>query len=348
MIEVSLVFLFVLFISLFFILLTLFLYLLIEKYTHNESKRKIEAYKERYRLDMFHYLQDGEKSPVIPTGENEKFISLVELLSDYSNVLDSKDVRTRISAYAKEYLTDYIKKHLKKSRWSLRMNALFTIEDFHMIHLSDTLHQMYEKPYITSAERTQILKLFAKFNDERIIEYLATSKENFSDFAILSTLSHVEEGRFDELVQQFHQLDIRIQYMVIETIGKLQLLTYRELLQSQLHSTNEEMRIRALKAFANTGAPISQEILGQYFDNESWQVRMMAAKVTGAQKITAFTEQLITLLSDTEYVVRAEAAKAITQFQFGKSMLNKVIEETEDGFARDMALEWLEKERGYN
>ncbi|WP_226669511.1 HEAT repeat domain-containing protein [Metabacillus litoralis] len=345
MIEVGIVFLFLLLLVLFFILLSLFIYLMIEKYINNQSRKKINELKETYRLDMFHFLQTGKDDELSPVGSSEKFIAFLELLSEYANVLDSMDVKQKISEYAKKYFTNHIKKELKKRRWSLRMNALYMIEDFHMDHLNSSLHELYNKKNLTIAEKAQILRMFAKFNDNRLTSYLQKSDPGLSDFSILTILSIMNEDNFEILVEDFVNLDKRTQFMIIDTIGKEQLIQYHPLLAKLLESNEEEMRIRALKAYSNMGAPIDKTQLAEFFSFESWQVRMMAAKVAGTQKLTNYKGKLIELLSDQEYVVRAEAAKAIIQFKDGFDILKQVIDETEDDFARDMALEWHEKKR---
>lgn len=345
MIEFGIVFLFIFFLVLFFILLCLFIYLMIEKYINNESRKKINELKETYRLDMFHFLQSGRDEELRPEGSSEKFIALLELLNEYANVLDSKEIKIRISEYAKKHFTNHVKKELKKRRWSLRMNALYIIEDFRMAHLKNYLHELYKKNNLTIAEKSQILRMFAKFNDSKLTSYMQKLDPKLSDFSILSILSSMNEETFEILVEDFVNLEKRTQFMVVETIGKEQLIQYHPLLVKLLEGNEEEMRIRALKAYANMGAPIDKTQLAEFFTFESWQVRMMAAKVVGKQKLTTYKDRLIELLSDQEYVVRVEAAKAIIQFKDGIVILKKVIDETEDDFARDMALEWHEKKR---
>jgi len=347
MIEVNLVFLFIIFLVMFFTLVSLFFYLMIQKYMTNNKKTKIDQLKEAYRLDMFHFLQSGVDSKLRPDGSQEKFIALIELLIEYANVLESEDIKQRISVFAKQYLTDYIEGQLKKNRWSLRMNALYAIEDFYMIHLSANLHDLYEKKHITLAEKFQILKLFAKFGDEKTVHYIKSVPSFISDFTLLSILSLLKEDHFHNLVEDFSQLPKRMQYMVVETIGKKQYLQYYSLLQKLLQSDEEEMRIRTLKTFAYTGAPVDEKILAAFFQSSSWQVRMMAAKVAGVKRLSQYAGQLISMLSDRNYVVRSEAAKALLQFKDGVNILRNVIDESHDDFARDMAREWLEKERNH-
>ncbi|PMC40674.1 hypothetical protein CJ195_02860 [Bacillus sp. UMB0899] len=346
MIELSLVFLLIFFLGMFFLLVSLFLYMMIVKRIRNETRKKIEGYKETYRLDMFHFLQSGNEGSLKPDGSQEKFIALIELLNEYADVLDSEDIKQRISDFAKRYLTIYIVDQLKKKRWSLRMNALYSIEDFYMDHLVDLLHDIYNKKHISVTEKIQMLRLFAKFNDNKTVEYIKNVDSSISDFDLLTILSLFEEDSFNELVKDFDTFSKQMQYMIIETIGKKQYLHHHNLLEKLLQSDDEEMRIRTLKAYAYTGAPMNETTLRAFFSSSNWQVRMMAAKVAGARRLSVFEHQLITLLSDHEYVVRAEAAKAILQFKGGINMLKKVIEETTDRFARDMAQEWISKESG--
>lgn len=344
MLEFSFVFLFILFLGMFFVLLSLFIYLIILKYVHNETRKKIDYLKEAYRLDMFHFLQSGQEGSLQPDGSQEKFIALIELLNEYANVLDSDDVKSRISDFAKEHLTTYIKRELKKRRWSLRMNALYAIEDFYMDHLLGLLHELYEKKNVTSSEKFQMLTLFARFEDKKVVGYVKTVDPSISNFTLFTILSLMREKYFDVLVKDFDELPKRTQYIVIETIGNKQYYHHHSLLQRVLEDKDEEMRIRTLKAYANTGVAIDDSLLNTFFHSSSWQIRMMAVKVAGVRRSASYLEKLVYLLSDREYVVRSEAAKAILQFKGGLNVLRKVISDSNDEFAKDMAREWIEKE----
>jgi hypothetical protein len=319
---------------------------MIKKYVNNQKRQKITDLKEVYRLDMFRYLQTGNLNFLDYNQNQEKFIAFIELLNEYSNVLDDSDVKKRISCFAKEHLTKYVERQLKQRRWSLRMNALYAIEDFYMDHLGMTLHELYKKKKTTIAEKSQILKLFAKFHDEKIIEYVKNVDQNMSDFSLLSIFSNMDEVLIDQLLASFDELPLRLQCMLIEMIGKKQLIKHHPLLEKLVLQGEEELRIRSLKAYANIGAPIDIKYVAPFFEADSWQIRMMATKVAGVQRIEEYKDKLIERLSDREFIVRSEAAKAILRFKDGVSILTKVTEESEDMFASDMAFEWLEKERG--
>jgi HEAT repeat protein len=346
MVEISLAALFILFIVMLFILLSIFFYLLIKKYVNNQSKQKKNELKEDYRLEMFQYLQTGELRLLDSNQSEENFIALIELLHEYSNVLDDVDVKKRISSFAKNHLTKYVEKQLKQRRWSLRMNALYSIEDFYMEHLRLTLHDLYKQKRTSIAEKTQILKLLAKFHDEKIVHYIKSSHQDISDFSLLSIISKMDENQIDQLIDCYDELSLRLQAILVDTIGNKKLIKHHQLLQKLVLNGEDEVKIRSLKAFANIGVPIDKKYVAPFFDAESWQIRMMAVKVAGAQRMEEYKEKLIERLSDREFVVRSEAAKAILRFKDGVSILSKVMEESEDLFAKDMAFEWLEKERG--
>ncbi|QGQ47809.1 HEAT repeat domain-containing protein [Metabacillus sediminilitoris] len=346
MIDIGLAALFILLIVMLFILLSLFFYLMVKKHINNQLRQKINELKEIYRLKMFHYLQTGELHFLDSNQSEEKFIALIELLQEYSNVLDDSAVKKRISCIAKNHLTKYIEKQLKQRRWSLRMNALYLIEDFYMDHLRLTLHDIFKKKKTTNAEKTQILKLLAMFQDEKIVEYIKNLNHNISDFSLLSIFSNMEEDHIDRFVASFDELLLRLQYILIDTIGRKQLINHHSLLQRLVLQGEEEVRIRSLKAFANIGVPIDKKYVSPFFNSDSWQIRMMATKVAGVQRMEDYKGKLIERLSDREFVVRSEAAKAILRFKDGVDILTKVTEESEDMFAKDMAFEWLEKERG--
>jgi cbb3-type cytochrome oxidase subunit 3 len=346
MIEFTLVTLFILFLTLLFIQLSLFLYLAVKKFFNNQSKLRILQLKEELRLDMFHYLQSGDGRLLDLKSEGEKLQAVIELLSEFSNVLDDPDVKDRIRILAKEHLTPYVSKELKKRRWSLRINALYLIEVFYMDHLVPSLHELYQKRRTTIAEKTQIIKLLAKFDDFKTIQYIKDIHQSLSDFSLLFILLTIEEETLNQYLEDFDDFPKRIQYMLIETIGKNQMINQHNFLRELLKEEDEELQIRSLKAYANSGFPVDTMLIAPFFDSENWQIRMMAAKVSGVQRLEQFKDRLISQLSDREYVVRAESAKAILRFKDGESTLQSVINETSDSFAKDMAIEWLEKGRG--
>ncbi len=347
MVEISLVLLFILFLSMLFLLLSLFLYLIIKKQLNNQFQKKVQEYKEVYRLKVFRYLQTGEQDELGDFEENEELLkALVELLNDYSQLLNGSEIQKRISYFANQHLTNFLEKQLSQRRWSLRMNALYMIEDFYLVNLTEILHRIYNHKKTTVSEKAQILKILAKFDDKRVVDYIKYIDQDISNFSVLSIFLILNEEKLEKLVEGFQQLSTRLQYMVIETIEKRHLIKYHQFLLILVGNEDEEVRIRALKAIAKTGIPIDPEPINDFLQSNSWTTRMMAIKVVGMQRLEFFKPQLIELLSDREYPVRAEAAKAILRFKDGVTILTTVTKESTDLFAKEMAIEWLEKASG--
>lgn len=347
MVEISLILLFILFLSMLFLLLSLFLYLMVKKHLNNQFQQKVDEYKDAYRIKVFRYLQTGDPDELGNVKEDEELLkALVELLSDYSQLLTGPEIQMRISYFANQHLMNYLEKQLVQRRWSLRMNALYMIEDFYLVNLSEILHRTYNQKITTVSEKAQILKTLAKFDDKRVGEYIKYVDQNISDFTLLSIFLILEEEKLDKLVEEFQQLSTRLQCLLIETIEKRQLIKHHQFLLILIENEDEEVKIRALKAIANTGIPIEPELIKDFLQSSSWTTRMMATKVVGMQRLETCKPQLITLLSDREYSVRAEAAKAILRFKDGLAILTNVTKESTDIFAKDMAIEWLEKASG--
>ncbi|WP_186579615.1 hypothetical protein [Aquibacillus kalidii] len=347
MVEISLLSLLVVLVVMLFTLLCLFLYLLTNKIAKNQSRKQIDLYKDEYRLDMFHFLQNGTGTSFEFGNGDERFVAWTELMQEYSNVLASEDVKARMKQFAEVYLTDFIVKELTKKRWSLRMNALYVIEEFEMDHLSSQLHTLYQNKKVTVVERSQLLKLFALFHDEKVVDYIINKAEDLSDFALIDILSKMDEEEFDKLIDVFDELSDRLKLIVVEVIGRKQFIRHHSFLHNLINAKGQEMEltIRSLKAIINIGVPIDTSLIDKLFDSNYWQLRMMTTKLVGVHRLELFKVRLVPLLSDQEYAVRNEAAKAIFNYKDGAEVLKKITEESEDLFAKDMATEWLEKGR---
>ncbi|MCT2534891.1 HEAT repeat domain-containing protein [Aquibacillus koreensis] len=345
--EVTFLSLFMVFVVMLFILISIFLYLLTKKVANNQTRAKINQYKEAYRLDMFQFLQAGK---AVSFGnfqdDQEKFIACKELLQEYANVIASEDMKERINDFAKDYLTSYIQKELKRRRWSLRMNALYLVEEFEMAHLTNELSRLYNKRKLGVLEKTQLLKLFALFDHAEIMDYLKNNTDDLSEFALMDILSVMTEARVEQLADGMNDLPMRFKYIVVEVIGKKQLIEYHPLLRNLIIESKEEieLKIRAFKAMVLLGMKLDSDIIEEALESEHWQLRMMAARLAGVHRLEVFKDKLISLLSDSEYAVRAEAAKAILTYKGGAKVLQRVVTESSDPFAKDMATEWLEKE----
>ncbi|MGG3926821.1 hypothetical protein ABET51_12555 [Metabacillus fastidiosus] len=345
MISFNFVFLLLVFLAFLFLLISVFLYLIIRKAMNNQFKRKVESYKNDYRIHVFHYLQNEEKEPIAHLVNKEEHIAIIELLGEYANVLDGEIVKKRLRDYVADHFGEYIKKDLKSNRWSVRMNALYQIEDFHLDFMIEQLRNYYSDRRLTAEEETQLLEMFALFRQKDLVHKLLNTKTHLSNFNIRSIFRKMDREIFSELVESFDELSKQYQLAVIDTIASERMLWYHLFLKQMLQSDDSEIQIRTLKAYAETNLPLKEEELEPFILMRRWQVKMMLSKIIGAQRIEKYKKLLKELLRDKEYIVRSEAAKAIMEFSDGAAILTEVVQVSKDRFAKDMANEWLEKER---
>ncbi|MRX73115.1 hypothetical protein GJU40_13280 [Bacillus lacus] len=336
--------LFTIFLFSLLLLFVLFGYLVIHKAYKIRFKRRVSFSKEKYRLPLYHFLSEGTVSKVIIPHSRFSLIAASELLNEYSQVLEGEKVRNRMRAYAEKHLSSWILKQLHSRRWSLRMNSLYMIEDLRL-NFTQEIEKHYLSRRLTAAEEVLLLKISADRNDPQLLEKLQHPKYQLSDFSYLSIFEHLQEDQFSVFAERFDALPLQLKCVVLEVIGQRQLFDYHGLLVNMLNSEESELRVRALKSIGETGLLVEEEKLLPFFSSAMWLERLMAAKVVNSLKLISFSDVLADLMSDEEYLVRSEAAGALSRFHGGTDILRRVAENSQDPFARDMAAEWLKKER---
>ncbi len=328
---------------LFGLLSIIFIYLVIQKGIANQKRRRIDKYKELVSKAMFQFLYQNVDSRLLLPDNPVKFQALEEVLSDYAKILDGEQALNRISSFANDHFYGYYRERLFHRRWSIRMNTMYMIEDFRMKKLLPDLTKLYDSNKITIAEETQILKLLALFNESKIVEKIKHPKNQLSEFTIRTILGKLNEESFQSLVVIFEYLPKPLQYSIIDVIGVQNLNQYHSYLKNLLKSKDAEIRIRSLKAISALGYPLSSEEIKSHLDSIQWQERMMAAKVCGVLKDRNCLDELKKLMKDKHFLVRTQAAQSILQLPNGRAVLKEIAENSDDSFAKDMALEWLER-----
>jgi HEAT repeat protein len=109
------------------------------------------------------------------------------------------------------------------------------------------------------------------------------------------------------------------------------------------------VRIAAFKAAALLHLPLQNEMLIGGLEDDAWQVRAQAALAAGKIKKASVVPHLGACLSDRSWWVRNNAGTAL--FNCGRpgvEELERVIEESDDPFARDMAMRTLTSDPLYH
>ncbi|WP_461201551.1 HEAT repeat domain-containing protein [Anoxybacillus sp. TBDG-1] len=329
------------------ILLAIFLYLLVRKRKDYVWKQEVETYKQLYEPTLFRYLAYGDEQ-IAPPLSTAQHVAMMELLDHFLRVLANGHVKQRATALAETYFSNYLRQQLYHRRLGRRMNALFYIEDFGIRSLLHELEKMYEQKYVTMMEKRQLLKMFALFRHPHVYEYMKRVDESFTQFDYRLILSRMDDHMFAKMVDHFFDWNEKMQYALIDMIGIMQKLAHVSFLRTLLQHEQSEYRIRALKALAEMAFPLETEQLHSHLHSQVWQERLMALRLCARTRKDELIETIKQLMKDRVFSVRSQAAEALLRMPNGLAMLKQIAQTSDDPYARDMALEWLERGRLYD
>ncbi|MEK5379513.1 HEAT repeat domain-containing protein [Niallia sp. FSL W8-0635] len=157
-----------------------------------------------------------------------------------------------------------------------------------------------------------------------------------------SILLRLKPEMFEEFIRPFYYCREELQLAILDVISMKKEVDYLVFLESIFEKYDGEIKLRALKAISSIGYVRNIEEYLFLTKSKKWQERMMVAKLLGS-----YEEQhlylLITLLHDSSWWVRSQAAESIINFKKGRAILLEIIKHSKDTFAQDMAREWLNK-----
>lgn len=339
--------LFILYVLLLFIttfLSLLLIYLLIRKARENSVRKRINTYKDKYRVPVFEYLSTGMTTRLIQPVDKERKLAIEELLKEYVGVLDSSETRLNLSHYAETHLMDLYLSDLKSIYWGKRMNALFNIENFYMTSLEEEVKErILNNNNAQKEEKIQGLCILAHFQSDLFKIHLEQNYKDLSEYDLKNILRRVNEFHLEDLIVDFDNYEEHLQYAILDRISQSAQLEFVPFLESAFFNKEGEIRLRALKALSNIG--YVQDI-SQYFSlcqSSIWQERMLLAKLLKIIQSEQAIPCLKKLLHDPSWWVRSQAGQTIASYPSGNEILNDILIESNDNFAKDMARECLDK-----
>lgn len=141
-----------------------------------------------------------------------------------------------------------------------------------------------------------------------------------------------------------HRPEIKL--LAIDLIGDLREYSMVSELHHTLRSLNTEEALRAVRALGKFSAPQTTGDIIRLVSDRSWQVRAQAVKAIGQLQIDIAIPQLVEALRDPSYWVRYNAAIALVAL--GDNGVRALAGErwTRDKFARDVAQYQIERLNG--
>lgn len=342
MIVISIPFIVGTVVTLIIVLCFLFFYLLWRKLVELKIKEKKDKLKSKIQPIIHDYLIRGEdvrtrliqKQPYL-------YEAIEEVLEDASKLLKGTEIQERITVFAKLYLEDYYVSRLNHARWSIRMNTLYNIEDFHLERFSETLMYRFSESNSKSIEEAyQIMRTLATFQYESFLDELVKTTNVFPLFIYKSILRRLDDEHIDYLVRHIHAVNQTFELAIIDMIGERKDLSYLTTIEQKLQSEDSEVRIHSLKVIEILGFVTDLSNLVPFSESAHFTERMLFAKVCRMLKKERFKATLISMLSDESWFVRNAAGEALAAFSDGNIILEHISLTHEDLFARDMAQQW--------
>lgn len=325
------------------LLVFLLLYLVIRKTIENRESFKVKTRKADMGTPLFESLSQGEIYE-LPNIDRYSLKAMEELLKNYADTLVGTVEIQSLTAIADRYLSEGYRKVLKRRSWSKRINALYHIEDFHMHQLSDDVRNLLQSHSITKEEIIISIRFLAATGRfEEVFEFVAKRYTDLTDFDYRSILFKLDENSFRLLVERFSECHSTLQWSILEIISIRKELSYLPFVETVFHTYKGETRIRALKAIASIGFTTDIEQFYPLIKSNEWQERMLIAKLISFFPSESSFTILETLIHDRNWWVRSQAAQSFTKLPKGKEKLMKVMVNSHDPYARDMATEWLQK-----
>lgn len=323
------------------LLICLLIYLIIRKAVENRQLERVKGRKKQLVLSVFEYLRDGKEiSETVNRSRIDKQ-AIEQVLTDFAERIEGEQEEERLHELAVFYLKANYVKEMKARNWSKRMNVLYKIEDFHMREMERNVINHLQNRKCTVEEKIQIYRILAVFQYEKIWTMMDEDK-SLSEKNYRSILLRLKPEMFEEFIRPFYYCREELQLAILDVISMKKEIDYLVFLESIFEKYDGEIKLRALKAISSIGYVRNIEEYLFLTKSKKWQERMMIAKLLGS-----YEEQhlylLITLLHDSSWWVRSQAAESIISFKKGRAILLEIIKHSKDTFAQDMAREWLNK-----
>lgn len=294
------------------VLFCLFLFgiLAIRYFIQMRHQRVMDKYYKKTEQLWFNYLIEDSQFTLklIPKTTNE-IKSAENILLSYINNISDEAIQSKISFFAKAYLSNYYMKMLTHRRWSIRMNTLYRIVDFRLDNLVDYCLENQAK-LKTSNEQFQVFKIQSMFRKESFIPLLTTLQTIFSETEYRQIFIEMDEEMLECLFHLFEQLPKNAQYALIEVFSNKVDFEKVHHLEGLLVNEDAEVRIRALKGMERIGVIQDLNLILPFLKSSIWEERLMVAKLLKYGTLDQVEPYLIELFNDPNNYIQKEIMTA--------------------------------------
>lgn len=315
-------------------------YLLISKARSlRYEDRLLKKYEELLPVVIAYAAGEIQEGPELPKEKKLRREVLELILERMAAITQESTEQQRLLLLAEEHLLPDYKRSLQRGPWAVRMNALYFIEDFHLVKMADDLFHHLTQLHEEEEEYRQALRTFASLGDKRAVNILLGVKRVSGSF-VKEILRRFDEDQLYELKEGLKEKseanDLLWQAFIVHA-GERHLTSFLEEVENSLSADHKEIRLKAMKSICLYQFMMRPEIIKPFFYSEHWEERMYACKVTAALSNESWREELMRLLGDPVWWVRFAAAETIRSFSDGLILLEYARINHDDRYARDMA-----------
>ncbi|WP_217586100.1 HEAT repeat domain-containing protein [Lentibacillus saliphilus] len=315
-------------------------YLLIQRTIESRRNKRVKQYKAQFVEHWLLYLLEGVDPPEggLPQ-KREAYVAIDDVFYHYCFSISDHLPRKRVRWFVENYMVDFYKKKLLSSRWDERLNALHRITDLQLQMFVDDVRSMLrrEDKVYTEAEYVQMYVIMAKFDVYDSYAYLQNPQVSLNVFHYTTILNEAAPRIFNKVITHFNTSPLQLKLAIIDVIGLKKQVTYIDVLETNLQSDDEEIRIRSLKAIDQIGFVKEASIYAAFAQSDRWPERLMAARIFLHIPNDWVIDALFDLLRDPSWWVRKRAAETLSQKHGGTSLLQDVINQDTDPYAIDQA-----------
>ncbi|MEK4627389.1 MAG: HEAT repeat domain-containing protein [Solibacillus sp.] len=346
MIKLSISFLFVIIVILLAVLFIFTMYLLVQRQRESRFEKVRDSYIKNYSQLWYNYLFNNEWFSIVLVPKKRAQVEAIEMIfSSYLKNLLNEKVQLEIKQFSNQYLKDFYEKDLSSKRWSVRMNSLYRIADFHIDELLP-MCQKFEKTNISEEEYFQLLKIYSLFQPDLFMEKVKESSVSYSESEYRRLFILLEDDVFSTFFDEFNNFPFKIQFALIDTAAIKRNMQYIERLKKLLDHEVAEINIRALKGLYEIGIIDEIDSFIPFVTSNMWEARLMVAKIFKHVPLNYTYNYLEQLLQDENWWVRSQAAKTIVEDRHGIDKLQQFIESSNDKYAIEMAQEIAARKEG--
>ncbi|MBD7984927.1 hypothetical protein H9649_10050 [Sporosarcina sp. Sa2YVA2] len=326
MMQLPIEWLLVIVVGLLIALLVMTVYMMIGRARENRRQVVTTAYLERNQEDWYDYLcVDGiPREELIPKNTAE-LKALEELFRSLVHNIKSEEIDKRISAFANRCLGNFYRDALRKGNWGERVNALSRIRDFGIDSLAKECREMLARKTVSKEEFFLLLLIDMKFNPETFSERHIGNLDKLSSKDTKELLFSMSDLLFDQIVETIDHLPARTQYAVVDVIGMKLNASRSDKLEQLFSSSDNELRIRILRAFNLLERLPADEVLIAAIESDRWQERLQAARLFHLLPAHSAVEYSKILADDEHYLIREEIRRYLAQPAFEVQVDNEAV-----------------------